>query len=205
MYSSIIKKLDEIKSLIVNNSEKYDFKLIDELVLNLENNIKQCTKIDEKLLNFFNDKKYHRTINDLKKFSSDKLKYKVRKTRRVDIEEELARVATSRNLNIENLTNSLDKSTLKVQAKRKSPKAKPAARQKKLKIEDQTPRWISLNLNQLKEELNDLKRYPDVNSLKQAAISILKPNEKRMRKREKIFNIIVNRIAEDKAITHHGR
>lgn len=156
-------------------------------------------------MKFFKNKKYHRTINVLKKFSIDKLKHKVKKTRRLEIEEELTRVSISSNLTIENLTSYLGKSIIEAEEKRKMSKAKTVVRQKKPKIEDQTPRWISLNSEQLKEELNDLKKYPDVSSLKQAANSILKQNEKRMRKREKIINIIADRIAEDRAITHLGR
>ena len=42
-------------------------------------------------------------------------------------------------------------------------------------------------------------------ALKQAAYSILKPNEKRFRLREKIINTIIERISEEKAIAHLGR
>ena len=76
---------------------------------------------------------------------------------------------------------------------------------KKRKIEDRTSIWIGLTLNELKDELNDLDKYPDSTSLKKAAYSILLPNERRLRKRQKIIDIIIDRISEDKAIAQLGR
>ena len=84
-------------------------------------------------------------------------------------------------------------------------KKKAQPKQKITPIKDQTARWLSLTTEQLKIELNDLKKYPESKILKQAASSILKPNEKRFRKREKIINTIIERISEERAIANIGR
>ena len=76
---------------------------------------------------------------------------------------------------------------------------------KKPKIKDQTSLWMNLSENQLRDELNNSQKYPDSKSIKQAAYSIIRPNERRLRLREKIINIIVKRILEEKAIAQLGR
>ena len=73
------------------------------------------------------------------------------------------------------------------------------------KIKDQTSQWLRLTASELSSELNDLNKYPDAKTLKQAATSILKPNEKRFRLREKIINTILTRISEEKALVNLGR
>ncbi|MHA1658409.1 MAG: hypothetical protein ACTSUT_04710 [Promethearchaeota archaeon] len=155
-------------------------------------------------MNFFKSKNF-KNLNELKKFSTSKLNYKIKKSRRKEIEEELAKVTVSKNLNLEKLIVLLGKPIEKVQKKTELSKRKPKPKTQVLIIKDQFSRWIVLTSNQLRNELNDLKKYPDSKSLKQAASSILKSGENRLRKREKIINIIINRISEDKAIASLGR
>lgn len=155
-------------------------------------------------MNFFKSKNF-KNLNKLKKFSTSKLNYKVKKSRRKDIEEELAKVAVLKNLNLEKLIALLGKPIEKVQKKSELSKRKPRPKTQVPIIKDQYLKWIVLTSNQLRDELNDLKKYPDPKSLKQAASSILKSGENRLRKREKIINIIIDRISEDKAIASLGR
>ena len=172
-------------------------------MLKLEQEIKFCVKIDDFFVKFF---KYNfRTVSDLKKFSKSKLKHIIKKTKRTDIEKELATISTSKNLNIEELKKLSGKSEIITQKPTKTTRRKTPAKTQKLKIKDQTARWLSLTKEQLKHELNDLTRYPDPRSLKLAADSILKHNEKRMRSRAKIINAIIHRTSEEKAIAHLGR
>jgi len=155
---------------------------------------------------FFKDKKKFRIIAELRNFSKTKLKYNLRKTKRVEIEEELAKYAISKNLTMEELKGLLGKSkseTTKLIPTQ--PKKKTTPKPKTPKIKDQTSRWLNLTIEQLKEELNDLKTYPDAKTLKMAANSILRADEKRMRKREKIINAIIERISDERAIAHLGR
>jgi len=155
---------------------------------------------------FFKNKKNFRIIADLRNFSKTKLKYNLRKTKRVEIEEELAKYAISKNLTMEELNRLLGKSkseTTKLIPTQ--PKKKTTPKPKTPKIKDQTSRWLNLTFEQLKEELNDLKTYPDSKALKMAANSILRADEKRFRKREKIINAIIERISDERAIAHLGR
>ncbi len=200
---SVKQKLDEIKSLIQDNFQKYDLKQIQNLLLKLEQEIKFCVKIDDSLLKFF---KYNfRTISELKKFSKLKLVHIVKKSKRIDIEKELATISISKNLNIDGLKKLSGKSEILTQKPTKTARRKTPTKTQKLKIKDQTARWLSLTTEKLKNEINDLTRYPDATALKQAASSILKPNEKRMRSRVKIINAIIDRTSEEKAIAHLGR
>ncbi len=194
--------MNEIKLKIQSNLNNYDLKQINELLINLDQEIELCVKINEDLLRFFNKKSNFRTIANLKGFSTNKLNYKIKSTKRVDIEEELAKISTTRNISGEKLRTLLGKPKIEAQqpVKKKAPK-KPSS----IKVNDQTSRWLSLIPTQLKDELNDLNRYPDARTLKQAAYSILKSNEKRFRIREKIINIILERISEEKAIANLGR
>jgi hypothetical protein len=114
-----------------------------------------------------------------------------------------AQYANSKNIQKEKLITLLGKPEIKVE--RKKEKVQPTIIPKRKKIEVQTSRWIGLTLSELKDELNDLDKYPDSTSIKQAAYSILLSNERRLRKRDKIVDIIINRISEDKAIAHLGR
>ncbi len=192
--------MDEIKSLILNNIESYDINLLFNLINDLKENLSLCVKFDYELLNFFANKKNFRTIADLKRFSQEKIEHKVKKAKRADIEEEIAKISTSKNLNIEKLRIFLGKTEISRERKKKT-----TAKTRTKIIEDQTSRWINITSQQLKNELEDLKIYPDASTLKQAADSILEINEKRLRKREKIISIIVKRIAEDRAIARLGR
>jgi len=175
---------------------------MSNLITKFKQDLGLCVKIDENFLIFFEDKKKFRIIADLRNFSKTKLNYNLRKTKRIEIEEELAKYAISKNLTIEELKGHLGRSeTTKVittQAKKKTPTEIP-------KIKDQTSRWLSLTVEQLKKELNDLKAYPDANALRMAANSILRADEKRFRKREKIINAIIVRISDERAIAHLGR
>jgi len=85
------------------------------------------------------------------------------------------------------------------------PQRKTTTIPKTPKIKDQTSRWLNLTIEQLKKEINDLKTYPDSKTLILAAYSILRADEKRFRKREKIINAIIDRISDEKAIAHLGR
>lgn len=202
MEKSILSKLNEIKSDIQSNLNSYDLNQISELIIKLEQNIKLCVKINNEFLEFFKSKRNFRTIADLRNFSKGKLNHKVESTKRADIEIELTKVSTVRNLNRGQLKNLLGKPIKKVETpvKKRAPK-KPQP----VKIKDQTSRWLGLSTIQLKSELNDLKIFPDYKALKQAAYSILKPNEKRFRLREKIINAILERVSEEKALAHLGR
>ncbi len=200
---TIYRKIDEIKSTIQNNFQRYNLIQIQNLLLKLEQEIKLSVKLDDSLLKFF---KYNfRTISDLKKFSNSKLNHLVKKTKRADIEKELSTISTSKNLNIEELKKLSGKSVILTQKSTKIVRRKTPAKTQKLKIKDQTARWLSLTTEKLKNELNNLTIYPGTTSLKQSADSILKPNEKRMRSRAKIINAIIHRILEEKAIAHLGR
>jgi len=70
---------------------------------------------------------------------------------------------------------------------------------------DQTSRWLSLSGEQLKKELNDISKYPNVESLKEASESLLSNQEKKLKTRKRLVEIIEKKIAEDRAISHLGR
>jgi len=108
-------------------------------------------------------------------------------------------------LNIEELKNYLGRPIVKIRKTATKTRKKPSVKTPILKVKDQTAKWMSLTSEELRNELNDMNLYPDYKSLKQASYSVLKPNEKRFRIREKIVNIIVERISEEKAIAHLGR
>ena len=190
--------------MIRNNQDFYDFEAIDNLVAKFKQDVGLCVKIDEKFLKFFKEKKNFRIIADLRNFSKSKLKYSLRKTKRVEIEEELAKYATSKNLTMEELKGLLGKSE-NIKITLTQPRKKTTPKPKTPKIKDQTYRWLTIAIEQLKKELNDLNTYPDAKALKMAANSILRANEKRFRKREKIINAIIERISDEKAIAHLGR
>jgi len=201
----IIKELNEIKSLIQDNIDQYDIEQVNDLLMKLKEDIKLCVKIDDSILEFFNKRANFRVIADLKDFSTSKLKHQLKATKRADIEQELAKVSALKNLDEEKLTKTLGKIVQPVKAKAKPPQKKRAPQAKKVVIQDQTSRWLALTKEQLIKELNDLKTYPDVKTMKQAASSILKANEKKFRNRDKIINTIVERISEEKAIAYLGR
>jgi len=188
--------------LIRNNQDLYDFEAINNLIAKFKQEVGLCVKIDEKFLIFF--KKNFRIIADLRNFSKSKLKYSLKKTKRVEIEEELAKFAISKNLTTEELKGLLGKSeTIKISPTQ--PRRKTTPKPKTPKIKDQTYRWLNLTMEQLKKELNDLNTYPDAKALRMAANSVLRANEKRFRKREKIINAIIERITDEIAIAHLGR
>ena len=188
--------------MIRNNQGLYDFEAINKLIAKFKQEVGLCVKIDEKFLIFFKEKKNFRIIADLRNFSKSKLKYNLKKTKRVEIEEELAKFAISKNLAMEELKEFLGKSeTIKISQTQPRKKTTP----KTPKINDQTYRWLNLTIEQLEMELNDLKTYPDAKALKMAANSVLRADEKRFRKREKIINAIIERISDERAIAHLGR
>jgi len=191
--------------LIQKNSTIYDLRQIQNHLLEFEQRLKSSFKISDSLLNFFKSKKNFRIKADLTTFSNKKLHNKVKKSTRLDIEKELALVSISKNLNIGDLKKLLGKPEIGTKKFTPLSKKKAPAKNQKSKIKDQTVRWLSLTEEELIYELNDLKRYPDPRSLKLAADSILKPNEKRMRSRTKILKAIIDRTSEEKAITHLGR
>jgi len=199
MENRIHTKLDEIKNKIQKNIANYDLNQVYDLLDQMEDKLVVCVKIDYEILDFFRSKSNFRIIQDLKDFGLKKLKYEVKGKRRVDIENGLAKYVSFKSILKEELLNLLGKSEIREQ------KIQPRTTTKKRKIEDQASRWISLTLNELKDELNDLDKYSDSTSLKKAAYSILSPNERRLRTRQKIIGIIVDRISEDKAIAHLGR
>jgi len=191
--------------LIQKNSTIYDLKQIQNHLLEFEQRVKSSFKISDSLLNFFKSKKNFRIKADLTTFSNKKLYNKVKKSTRLDIEKELAIISISKNLDIGDLKKLLGKSEIGTKKFAPVSKKKAPVKTQKPKIKDQTARWLSLTKEELKHELNNLKRYPDPRSLKLAADSILKPNEKRMRSRAKIINAIIDRTSEEKAIAHLGR
>lgn len=199
MENRIQTKLDEIRNKIQKNIASYDLNQVYDLLDHMDDKLVDCVKIDYEILDFFRIKRNFRIIQDLKDFGLKKLKYKVKGKRRVDIENGLAKYVSSKNIQKEELLSLLGKSEIREQ------KIQSRTTTKKRKIEDQASRWISLTLNELKDELNDLDKYPDSTSIKKAAYSILSPNERRLRTRQKIIGIIVDRISEDKAIAHLGR
>ena len=75
----------------------------------------------------------------------------------------------------------------------------------KFSSKDQTVRWLSLSGEQLKKELNDISKYPNVESLKEASESLLSNQEKKLKTRKRLVEIIEKKIAEDRAISHLGR
>ena len=190
--------------MIRNNQDFYDFEAINNLIAKFKQEVGLCVKIDEKSLTFFKEKKNFRIIADLRNFSKTKLKYSLKKTKRVEIEEELAKFAISKNLTTEELKGLLGKSeTIKISPTQ--PRKKTTPKPKTPKIKDQTYRWLNITNEQLKKELNDLNTYPDAKALRMAANSVLRANEKRFRKREKIINAIIERISDERAIAHLGR
>ncbi len=199
MENRIHTKLDEIRNKLQKNIANYDLNQVYDLLDQMEDKLVVCVKIDYEILDFFRSKSNFRIIQNLKDFGLKKLKYTVKGKRRVDIENGLAQYVSSKSIQRKELLSLLGKSEIGEQ------KVQPRTTPKKRKIEDQTSRWIGLTLNELEDELNDLDKYPDSTSLKKAAYSILLPNERRLRKREKILGIIMDRISEDKAIAHLGR
>lgn len=198
----IFSKLNQIKSNIESNLDSYDLNQINSLIVRLEQEIKSCVKISEFYLDFFKAKRNFRIIADLKQFSTKFLDHKLKSTKRADIEMELAKISTLKQLSIEKLHSLIGKSEIK----EKKPTQKTSTKKSKTVIvKDQTSRWIGLSAIQLERELNDLNKYPDVKMLKQAAYSILKLNEKRFRLRDKIIKTILERISEEKALANFGR
>ena len=190
--------------MIRNNQDFYDFEAINNLIAKFKQEVGLCVKIDEKILMFFKDKKNFRIIADLRNFSKSKLKYSLKKTKKVEIEEELAKYATSKKLTMEELKELLGKSeTTKLIPTQ--PRKKTTPKPKTPKIKDQTYRWLNITIKDLKKELNDLNTYPDAKALKMAANSVLRADEKRFRKREKIINAIIERISDERAIARLGR
>lgn len=70
---------------------------------------------------------------------------------------------------------------------------------------DQTVRWMNLTSDQLKKELNDINKYPDVKSIQIASESLLNRNEMNLKTREKVIKILVRKMGEEKAIASLGR
>jgi len=75
----------------------------------------------------------------------------------------------------------------------------------KFSSKDQTVRWLSLSGEQLKKELNDINKYSNLESLKEASESLLSNQEKKLKTRKRLVEIIEKKIAEDRAISHLGR
>ncbi len=199
-----LKKLNDIRERIQKNSESLDFPKILELLTKFEEEIRFCIVVNPRILDFLRNKSNFKTMPELKKFSEQIISYTPKKKNRVDIEEEIAKIISSKNLSLEDIQSAFEKSSIKPQ-KPSAPKKKSSTSAQKVKIEDQTARWMNLTQEQLATELNDLTKYPDIPTLKQASSSLLKAEDKKLRIRDKIINIILKRIAEDKAIASFGR
>ncbi len=130
-----------------------------------------------------------------------KLKHKLIGKTKAEIQGELAKLSKLKGINIAKLHELLGKPSISIS----KPKSAVKKAVKKPDMKDQTSLWLNLSENQLRYELNNIQKYPDSKSLKKVAYSIIKPDERRLRLREKIIKIIVKRILEEKAIAHLGR
>lgn len=196
-----MKELKAIINDIQKNQQIYDFKLVNNLISKIKEELQLCIKTDEDFFNFFRSSKNFRVKADLIDFSKKKLNHKIIGKTKAEIQGELAKISKLKNISKAKLHELLGKPPISIS----KPKISVKKSVKKIKIKDQTSLWMNLSENQLRDELNNLQKYPDSKSLKQAAYSIIKSNERRLRLREKIINIIVKRILEEKAITHLGR
>ncbi len=199
-----LKKLNDIREWIQKNSESLDFPKLLELLTKLEEEIRFCIVLNPRILDFLRNKSNFKTLPELKKFSEQIISYTPKKKNRVEVEEEIAKIISSKNLSLEAIQSTFEKSSIKPQ-KPSAPKKKASTSAQKVKIEDQTARWMNLTREQLANELNDLTKYPDIPTLKQASLSLLKAEDKKLRAREKVINVILKRIAEDQAIASFGR
>jgi hypothetical protein len=179
------------------------------LLKQLRKDLQTCQKIDDRMVAFFNSKTYFRTRDNLVQFAQRKLGYTLKLLPRAQMNSRLALVCTQQNLKVEHLLALLDRGqeSKKVGSKRvKSSKASSNKRKVKTtkKVEDQGTKWVLLSKTALQEELNNLHKYPDSKTLKQAGYSLLKSEERRLRKREKIIAIILKRIEESQALAQFG-
>lgn len=69
---------------------------------------------------------------------------------------------------------------------------------------DQTSRWLNMNIEDVRAELQDFKMYPTARHLISSADSILTSKEKKIKDRWEIYYIIIGRIENQQAITLFG-
>lgn len=187
----------------------FDELRVKDLILKFKEELMQCQRIDYGIIEFFNKKSNFRIRDDLVKFAKKFLKYNLSPKNRTLMNEEIARVAIQNKYNLEKLSKLIKKEVLESKPQRISKNlsvssTKPKKSMSKVSLEDQMLRWILLPIIEVRRELNDLTKYPDSKSLKQASYSILTINEKRLRKREKIINVIIDHLEENKALAKFG-
>ncbi|MHA1338793.1 MAG: hypothetical protein ACTSRZ_02040 [Promethearchaeota archaeon] len=222
----IIKKLDNIKNMLLKSYKDMDIELVDKLINKFEKDLKQSKKIDKEIYGFFSNKCNFRNKKDLIEFAEKNFNYKIdSSTLRRDIEKELAVIANERNYSLKILNELIGKVKIgkkTTSRKRKSSKKSSKSYKKtsssnkktikktivkdslKNKYNDQTLRWSNLSIEDLKKELEDTNKYPTVSSLKQSAYSILSSSEKRIRNRKKLIDTIINYYKNLNSLANFG-
>jgi len=198
-------KLDDVVSFLKTHSSKLDENAVANLLQNLKKDLEQCLVPDVEVLKILSSKKNFKTITALKDLCKTLFSSEPRFKGRKDVEKEIAIKFLLTNRNISVLEPYVVKASAKKPKKTKTKKTKPKKRKaKKPKIADQTSRWLSMDVEDIKKELQDSSRYPTATALKQAGASLLSTAEKKKRKLEFIIKILIDKIENEKALLEFG-
>ncbi|MFX1295488.1 MAG: hypothetical protein ACFFD2_11650 [Promethearchaeota archaeon] len=204
--TNINSLLNEIKQFLNANYQNLDFKNVEDLILKFRDDLHSCIKPNEKILILLKDKKNFRTLSDLQNFAIQILGKRSKFTKRRDIELNLAILLTQKKIGIEKLLSYIKSTKSAKPAKKRKPaeKRRKEPSKKTPTIPDQVKRWMFMKLKDVETELNNINKYPDTKSLKQAGSSILKQEDKRKRKKEIVIKLIIRRLAEEQSILALG-
>ncbi|MHA1694486.1 MAG: hypothetical protein ACTSVK_08395 [Promethearchaeota archaeon] len=205
----ILEQIEEVKKILLDPKVNFNELRVKKLIIKFKEDLKQCQKIDNEIMEFFNKKSNFRVRDDLIKFAKQNFNYNLPLKNRNSMNEEIARIAIQNKYNLDKLSKLIKKDAVELKSKRtvyySSQKKKMGTKSQSLvKVVDQTLHWITLPIEDVRRELEDFSKYPDSKSLKQASSSILSTNEKRLRKREKIINVIIDHLEETKALAKFG-
>jgi len=165
-----------------------------------------CIIPDEKILKILKSRTNFKKITDLQDLSINLLGIISNYKKRKDVETDITIKFMQNGITVEKLLPYIKQPTKRIKKPRKITTKKPKKGQKKktVKISDQVERWMPMNIEEIRLELNNLEKYPDGKTLKMAANSILKKEDKRKRKRNLIIDLIIQRLEEEKAILMLG-
>ena len=188
-----------ILSHIQANISQYNLAQIEELIQNFEKDVNQCIRIDPGIQKILSDKSYFKTIPSIKEYIESTFNVRIngkKRPKRAEIEREAALIVM-RNKGLSKLQDFISK--LKVRP------IKP--KRETREVPDMISDWMKLSENELRKELENEQKYQTSKELKLAANRILKKSagDNKLRKREKVIEIILQRMKEYRLRFEYGK
>ncbi|MHA2246291.1 MAG: hypothetical protein ACXADY_15110 [Candidatus Hodarchaeales archaeon] len=195
----VLKRLDDLNGEIQTKISKLDSQMLIKLLDKTINELPMCFKLNNEILTILQDKKHFKTIGSLRSFVKDISGIKSSKKKRIEVELDF-----TRKLDIKGLTGTQITSKLpEISKKTSKSKRRRKTSQKKVKtVRDLSDHWINLNEKDLRLEF---KQFQNSKDLKAAAGSLLKTDQRRLRKQSKIENCIIQNVMRRQALFHLGQ